>query len=57
MKKLTDVIEELEKTAKEKEHQSQHGSILSSLSEDMGEGMVAKELRNVIELLKQVTSL
>lgn len=57
MKKLSEVISQLEKTAKEKEHQSQHGSSMSSIAEDMGEGMVANELRKVIEQLKQVTSL
>lgn len=57
MKRLSDIIEELEKAANEKEHQSQHGSPLSSMSEDMGAGMVANELRKVVEQLKQVTSL
>ncbi len=57
MKRLSDVITELEKTAEEKEYQSQHGSPLSSMSEDMVEGMVAHELRKVVEQLKQVTAL
>ncbi len=57
MDKLSDVIAKLEKDAEEKEHQSKHGSPMSSMAEDMGEGMVALELRKVIEQLKQVTSL
>lgn len=57
MKKLSDVITELEKIAKEKEYQSQHGSPLSSMTEDVGEGVVACELRKVVEQLKQVTAL
>jgi hypothetical protein len=57
MKKLSDVIVELEKNANDKEYQCQHGSPASSMTEDIGEGMVAQELRKVIEQLKQVTSL
>lgn len=57
MEKLSDVIAKLEKTTEEKEQQSKHGSLMSSMAEDMGEWMVANELRKVIEQLKQVTSL
>lgn len=57
MKKLSDVIAELEKIATGKEYQSRHGSPVSSMSEDVGQGMVAQELRKVIEQLKQVTTL
>lgn len=38
MTMLSDVIAELEKTAKEKERQSKHGSPLLSMSEDGGGG-------------------
>jgi hypothetical protein len=57
MKKLSDVIAELEKTANEKEYQSKHGTLLSSISEDIAEGKIADEFRKVIETLKQVTVL
>lgn len=53
--KRSALIAELIRAAAQREHQSKHGSPVSSMSEDMGEGMVAKFIRE--EVIPKVQSL
>jgi len=56
-KKLSEVIENLEKKIESAEHQAKHGSPVSSMNEDAAQWDVAQALKDVVVKLKKVTSL
>ena len=56
-RRIADVIDELEKEAGLREGRSEHGSPVSSISEDVQEGFIAANIREIIEKLKQATAI
>lgn len=57
MRKLSEVIAELEADATQREKLAEHGSAMSSRMDDHGEWVAAKAIREIIEKLKRVDSL
>ncbi len=56
MTKLSDVIVDLERDARERERRSINGTPVSSMNDDIKEGAIAKAIRDIIKKLKQVDS-
>ena len=56
MTKLSDVIVDLERDAREREHRSINGTPVSSMNDDIKEGAIAKAIRDIIKKLKQIDS-
>jgi len=56
-RRIADVIDELKEEAGRREKLSEHGSSVSSMAEDVTEGFVAANIREIIEKLKQVRTL
>jgi hypothetical protein len=55
--KLSDVIADIEANAASHEHQSKHGSSMTTMAEDAAALHTAKLLRKMAETLKQVDEL
>jgi hypothetical protein len=56
MANLSEVILDLEKDAAQREHQSAHGTLVSSIADDVTEGCIARVVREIVAKLKKVDS-